>query len=134
MDVNGRQNVDDLLARMETVRGRIDQDAQAAKQSVEQMTDWRYLVRKNPLVAVALAATAGFLLVPKKKPEPKFTDEDLKKLSKEHTVIVTKEASASPGVIGAVAATAGAALTRAATSYLTAKVSEFSGFSQREDH
>jgi len=89
-------------------------------------------VRKNPLASVALAAVAGFLLVPKKRANPTFRPEDLEKLAKDHTVIVTKEASASPGLVGAVAAIAGAALTRAATNFLAAKVSEFSQLSERE--
>ncbi len=132
MHVNGRHNVDDLLARMETVRGRIDQEAQAAKQSVHEMTDWRHLVRKNPVASVALAALAGFLIVPKKRATPTFSPADLEKLAQEHTVIVTKEASVSPSWVGTLAAIAGAALTRAATNFLAAKVSEFSQLSERE--
>lgn len=133
MHVNGRQDMDNLLARMETVRGRIDHDAKAAKQSVHEMTDWRHLVKKNPLASVAIATLLGFLLVPKKRaPSPTFSPEDLEKLAKEHTVIVTKEASTSPGLAGTVAALAGAALTRAATNFLAAKVSELSRFSERE--
>ena len=62
MYVNGRlQNIDELLARMEAVRGRLDEDAQAAKQSVQHLSDWRNAVRKNPCVSVALVAAAGFL-------------------------------------------------------------------------
>jgi hypothetical protein len=90
-------------------------------------------VRKNPITTVAVAALAGFLLVPRKKPTPRsFTPDELKKLAKEHTVIVANEAKASPGFVGAVAAIAGAALTRAATNFLATKVSEFSKFSERE--
>ncbi len=134
MYVNGRQNIDEVLARMEVVRGRLDRDAQATKQSVQNMTDWRYIVRKNPLATVAIAAVAGFLLVPKKRqPAPALTSADIERLAKEHTVIVAKEASASPGLVGTVAAIAGAALTRAATNFLATKVSEFSKFSEREE-
>lgn len=134
MHVNGRHNMDDLLTRMEAVRGRLDQGAQAAKQSVREMTDWRYLVRKNPVISVALAAVAGFLLVPKKRgPARTFTPEELEQLAKEHTVIVTKESAPSAGLVGAVAAIAGAALTRAATNFLATKVSEFSRPHKREE-
>lgn len=134
MHINGRQNIDEVLARMEVVRGRLDRDAQATKQSVQNMTDWRYIVRKNPIATVAIAAVAGFLLVPKKRqPSPSITTADIERLAKEHTVIVTKESSASPGLVGTVAAIAGAALTRAATNFLATKVSEFSKFSEREE-
>ena len=132
MNVNGRHNIDELLARMEAVRGRLDQDARAAKQSVKEMTNWRTVVRKNPLASVAVAAVAGFLLVPKRKTHASFSSDELKQLAKEHTVIVAKEAAASPGLIGTVAAIAGAAIVRAATNFIANKVSEFSASSERE--
>lgn len=132
MQVNGRHNVDELLARMEEVRGRLDYDARAAKQSVQEMTDWRTVVRNHPLASVAFAAVAGFLLVPKKKTQPTFSSEDLKRLSKDHTIVVTKESAPSPGMIGTVTAIAGAALARAATSFIASKVSEFSVQRERE--
>lgn len=132
MQVNGRHNIDELLARMEAVRGRLDHDARAAKQSVQEMTDWRTVVRKNPLASVAIAAVAGFLLVPKKRAQPSFSAEELKRLAKDHTIIVTKESAASPGLIGTVTAIVGAALARTATSFIASKVSEFSVQSERE--
>jgi hypothetical protein len=133
MYVNGRrQNIDEILTRMEAVRGRLDEDAQAAKQSVQQLTDWRNAVRKNPLISVALAAAAGFLLVPKKQPAPMFSEEDLERLAREHTVIVAKESNATPGIIGTLAAVAGAALTKAASNYVATKLSDFSRLADRE--
>ena len=135
MYVNGRrQNIDELLARMEAVRGRLDEDAQAAKQSVHDLTDWRNAVRKNPWVSVALAAAAGFLLVPRKQPAPTFSKVDLEQLAREHKVIVAKEPSASPGLVGTLAAIAGAALTRAASNYVATKMSDFTHVAGREVH
>ncbi len=132
MQVNGRHNIEELLARMEAVRGRLDYDAHAAKQSVKEMTDWRTVVRKNAFASVAIAAIAGFLLVPKKKTQRSFSPEELKQLAKDHTVIVAKESAASPGLLGTVTAIAGAALARAATNFIANKVSEFSAMSERE--
>ncbi len=132
MQVNGRHNIDELLARMEAVRGRLDNDARAAKQSVHEMTDWRTIVRKNPLASVAIAAVFGFFIVPKRKSQSSFTSEELKQLAKDHTIIVAKESAASPGLIGTVTAIAGAAITRAATNFIASKVSEFSATSERE--
>jgi hypothetical protein len=132
MYVNGRrQNIDELLARMEAVRGRLDEDAQAAKQSVQELTDWRHAVRKNPLVSVAVAAAVGFLLVPRKQPAPTFSKADLEKLAREHKIIVAKD-SASPGIVGTIAAIAGAALTRSATNFVASKMSEFTRLADRE--
>jgi hypothetical protein len=125
MYVNGlRQDVDELLARMEAVRGRLHEDAQAAKHTVQELTDWRHAVRQNPLLAVGLAAAAGFLLVPKKQPAPTFSKADLEELARENKVIVAKEPTSSPGIVGAIAAVAGAALTRAASNFVASKVSE----------
>ena len=72
-----RQNADELLARMEAVRGRLDYDARVAKQSVQEMTDWRNAVRKNPLIAVGAAAVLGNLLVPKKQSIPTLKKSDV---------------------------------------------------------
>lgn len=133
MYVNGhRQDIDELLARMEAVRGRLDEDAQAAKHTVQELTDWRHAVRQNPLLAVGLAAAAGFLLVPKKQAAPTFSKADLAELTRNNKVIIAKEPTASPGLIGAIAAVAGAALTRAATNFVAAKVSEFTLQGNRE--
>jgi hypothetical protein len=132
MQVNGRHNIDELLERMEAVRARLDHDARAAKQSVQEMTDWRRVVRKNPLISVTVAAVAGFLLVPKKKTQPSFTSEELKQLAKDHSVIVAKESSASPGLISTVTAIASAALGRAATNYVAKKIGESSFLNERE--
>jgi hypothetical protein len=134
MYVNGRrQSIDELLARMEAVRGRLDEDAQAAKQSVQELADWRNLVRKNPFACVALAAAAGFLLVPSKAPAPTFSKKDLEQLARENKLIIAKEPQ-SPGIIGTIAAIAGAALTKAASSYVANKVSDFSRLADREVH
>jgi hypothetical protein len=125
MHVNGRQNIDELLSRMEAIRGRLDDDARAAQQSLHEMTDWRNVVRRHPLATMAAAAVVGYILVPKRVTQPQLTAEQIKQLSRAKTVIVTQEASAKPGLLGTFAAIAGAALTRAATSFITEKVSHF---------
>lgn len=134
MYVNGRrQSMDELLARMEAVRERLDQDAHAAKQSVQELTDWRNLVRKNPLASVAIAAAAGFLLVPSKPPAPTFSKKDLEQLARENKVIIAKD-PAAPGLLSTIAAMAGAALTKAASNYVANKVSDFSRLADHEAH
>jgi hypothetical protein len=125
MHVNGRQNIDELLSRMEAIRGRLDDDARAAQQSMHELTDWRNVVRRNTLATVAAAVVVGYLLVPKRATQPNLTAEQIKRLSSAETVIVSQEASAKPGLLGAFGAIAGAALTRAATNFLTEKVSLF---------
>jgi hypothetical protein len=126
MYVNGRrQDIDELLARMEAVRGRLDEDAQAAKHTVQELTDWRHVVRQNPFLAVSVAAAAGFLLVPKKPHTTIFSKADIEQLSKENKVIIAKETTASSGIAGTIAALTGAALTRAASNFVAAKMSEF---------
>jgi hypothetical protein len=133
MHVNGRrQNIDELLARMEAVRGRLDEDAQAAKQTVHELSDWRSVVRKHPLMAVGLAAAAGFLLVPRKRPAPTFSKQDLEQLARENKIVITQERQKSAGLVGTFAAVAGAALTRAATSYVSTKLSDFAANANRE--
>ncbi len=132
MHVNGRQNIDELLARMEALRGRLDQDAQAAKQSVQELTDWRNVVRKNPFAAVAIAAVAGYLLVPRKRTQSTLKPEDLEQLIKDHKIVIAKKATSSSGLAGTVTAFASAALARAASNYIVSKVNDFSRAPERE--
>lgn len=133
MHVNGRrQDIDEIMARMEAVRGRLNHDAKAAKQSVQEMTDWRNVVRKNPLACAAAAAVAGFLLVPQKPKPQGLTAKDIERLAKDHKVIVARESPSKPGFLGAIAAIAGAALTRTATSYVTNKVADLTRLNERE--
>jgi hypothetical protein len=125
MHVNGhRQNVNELLARMEAVRGRLDEDAQVAKQTVHELTDWRCVVRRHPLLTAGLAGLAGFLLVPKKQVVHKVSAEELEQLARENKIVIATESNSSPGVVSTLAAIAGAALTRAASNFVAAKLSE----------
>jgi hypothetical protein len=136
MYLNGRrQEIDELLARMAAVRSRLDEDAQATRKTVQELTDWRSIVRKNPLLATGLAAAAGFLLVSRKPAAPTFSKADLEVLARDNKIIIAKEPTASPGIVGTLAALAGAALTRAASNFVVAKMSEFSlQNSQQSDH
>jgi hypothetical protein len=72
-----------------------------------------------------VAAAAGFLLVPKKPHTTIFSKADIEQLSKENKVIIAKETTASSGIAGTIAALTGAALTRAASNFVAAKMSEF---------
>jgi ElaB/YqjD/DUF883 family membrane-anchored ribosome-binding protein len=133
MHVNGyRQDVNELLARMEAVRGRLDEDAQAAKQTVHDLTDWRQVVRKHPLLAVGLAGVAGFLLVPKKQSKHIVSKADLEQLARDNKIVISSESAASPNIVSTVAAIAGAALTRAASNFVAAKLSELNFLGDHE--
>lgn len=132
MHVNGRQNIDDLIARMEKVRGRLDRDAQAARQSVHEMTDWKNLVRKNPLTTMAVAVLAGYLLVPRKRNTTELKASDLERLARDHKIIVAKEAAPQATLMGTVTALAGAALARAATNFIVNKVTDLSQANEQE--
>ena len=57
-------------------------DAEQVAQSARAMTDWTFYVRKFPWATAALAAAAGFLLVPKKQQVVTPTPEQLAALAK----------------------------------------------------
>lgn len=135
MYVNGRrQHVDELLARMQAVRGRLDEDAQATKQTVHDLGDWRSVVRKHPLIAAGLAAAVGYLLVPKKPPAPTFSKKDLEALARENKIVFAQDRKASAGLTGTIAAIVGAALTRAASNFVASKLNEFAANGGHEGH
>ena len=60
--------IDALRERMHDLRGRIVAGSNDVATGARQLTDWRYLFRKMPWLALGGAAAVGFLLVPKKKP------------------------------------------------------------------
>ena len=56
-----------ISRRMAELRCALTGNVQAVSHSAHVMTDWTFYVRRFPWATVALAAVAGYLLVPKKK-------------------------------------------------------------------
>jgi hypothetical protein len=97
------------------------------------LSDWRSVVRKNPLITVGLAAVVGYLLVPKKQPAPTFSKRDLEQLARENKIVFAQDRKTSAGLTGTIAAIAGAAFTRAASNFVASKMNEFAASRENGD-
>jgi hypothetical protein len=122
MDMDNRPDVDQMLQRMATLRNRLNYDAQAAQETIRDLTDWRHLVRKAPWKCVGTALVAGYLLVPRQQVRRKLTGEELERLSDHRSLLVTSEDSASNTLMGTVWGLVGASLARAASNYMATRL------------
>ena len=60
-------HIEAITRRMAELRRALTGDVHAVSRSARVMTDWTFYVRRFPWATVAIAAVAGYLLVPKKK-------------------------------------------------------------------
>lgn len=109
---NGRLPEDDdspaddpevIKDRMAELRRGLRSDAVQIARSAQQATDWKFYVRKFPLVAAGVALAVGYVLVPPKgKQGPLLaTDEQLERMAKSGRLKVVAETPATekPGLM-----------------------------------
>ena len=74
---------DDIRQRMAELRRSLAYDVEDVSRGATAMTDPSYYVRRFPWAAVAIAAAAGYMLIPKKKelnqPDPETVAELVRK-------------------------------------------------------
>lgn len=58
---------DAIKRKMAEIRNELPVSADIARHRVQQLTDWKYHMSKRPLPFLAIAAAAGYLLVPSKR-------------------------------------------------------------------
>jgi hypothetical protein len=119
-----RSKPEEILARIDSVRGRLGDDVTSARSSVKELTDWRRVVQRFPWAAVGLAAAVGYLVVPKRRVEQTVDPKALEKMAKEHRVVVTPPAyePQQKGLGNAIVAVVAASLARAVVGYLGERV------------
>ncbi|WP_404305405.1 hypothetical protein [Neorhodopirellula lusitana] len=71
-----RKQSEAIRDRMQAIRNELPYDADAARARVQELTDWKYHMRKHPWPLLAAAAVAGYLLVPSKQPVRVTHDSD----------------------------------------------------------
>jgi hypothetical protein len=91
-----------IRRRMAELRRELECDVREVGRSARVMTDWTFYVRKFPLAVAAVAAAAGFMLIPKKKsvikPDPEMIAE-LVKQKKIRIEPVAKQSADKPGIM-----------------------------------
>jgi hypothetical protein len=104
---------DELLAlqnAMERTRQRLQDEVGEAVESARTLTDWKYHARKRPLGLLALAVSAGYILVPRRS-QPA-----------EHASISHARSQTSANIAGAVTGAIGNLLLRTAIDVLSREI------------
>lgn len=85
----------DLCQEMRRVRQQMDGEVHEIVENVRTLSDWRYHVKRHPWLLLAGAAVVGYLVVPKREPEPETVKLDaatLKELAREGGVVIKTDA------------------------------------------
>jgi hypothetical protein len=85
------QHIDEIQGQMRQIRVEMRDDVQGLVDNARKLWDWQYYVRTYPWACLAVAAAAGYLIVPSKvhviQPDPKALVE----LAKARQISVTAE-------------------------------------------
>jgi hypothetical protein len=77
------ESAEKVRRRMAELRRELECDVRQVSDSARIMTDWTFYVRRFPWAIAAIAAAAGFMLIPKRKqiikPDPEMLAELVKK-------------------------------------------------------
>jgi len=57
----------DIQRQMARIRHDMHVEVRGAVKGAQSLTDWRTLIRMNPWISLGIAATAGYLIVPKRR-------------------------------------------------------------------
>ncbi|QDT01837.1 hypothetical protein K227x_02060 [Rubripirellula lacrimiformis] len=106
-----------IRRRMSEIRSELPCDVDDARQRVRQLSDWKYHVAKRPLPVLAIAAVAGYLLMPAKRPVDRVV---IRREGDAEVAATPAKRSVVGGIVGAL----GTIAARQATAYATARISQ----------
>lgn len=114
---------DDLIERMNAIRNASERHVVRMHAEAERLVDWREHVRSQPLVAVGIAAAAGFFLVYRGRgnqaPQPRPQTDSRKTDQAEETATRSSIASGAMAFVGTMA---GNMLKQYAANYVKGKL------------
>ncbi len=113
-----RKQSEAIRQRMAEIRSDLPYDVDVARQSIHQITDWRYQFRQYPVVAIAAAVVIGYVVVPhaQRQKERVFVTS--------HGESVAETKAAKRGMLSGIVAAAATMALRSATSMLAQHVSQ----------
>ena len=86
------KEVENLRARMASIREDLGEDVEAVVEQARELTDWRNVVKKHPVLSITAAAAVGFLLVPKRLNVMSPSSHELEQLAKSNRLVVKPRA------------------------------------------
>jgi len=127
----------EVRQRLAELRCSLDEDVTQVSKSAHAMADWHYYPRRFPWMTFALAATAGYLLVPKRTEIISPDAETLAKLAKSDQLVVTRKPKAeatSDGLANYLIAMVSASVLRAGMAYLKNNINSLQSSRQQASH
>jgi hypothetical protein len=118
---------DTVRARMQGIRGDIDQGLEDVSASARRMVDWKHYVQTYPWVCLGTAAALGFLIVPKRStalPADLASPAELAKIGRE---VINSRPAAGRGWVDSLVATVVSVALREATAYVGRNAGRFLG-------
>jgi hypothetical protein len=114
---------EELRHQMAALRGSLGNDLEHTVAGLREMVDWRQLVRHHPWACLGAAAIAGFAVIPSKATFVVKADaSSISNLARGQGLHV-EGASPGSGAVGTIARMVGQMAVRAATAYVTRRIS-----------
>jgi len=118
MDIEGEE----LRIQMAALRGSLGNELEHTVAGLREMVDWRQLIRHHPWACLGAAALAGFAVIPTKSTFVVRAEAGSGADAARGRVVQLTGAGASSSAVGTIARMAGQMAVRAATAYLTRRI------------
>ena len=118
---------EDIRREMQLVRRRVRAEVSGVVDGARQLTDWRSYPQRFPWATLGVAAALAYTAVPKRQEVVRPDSDDLKKLVRDHKLLLEAKPASAPATKGAAAAllaTAGSAALRLGLSYASRRFSQ----------
>ena len=122
------QPADDIRRQMQSIRRDLADDMDHIAESTREMTEWQSYVKRYPWIALGVAASVGFAVVPKPVEVVRADPAELLKLAKRNKFVVeaNPQQSAKSSLAGALLSLAGTVALRGAMAYASQYFSNLS--------
>ncbi|MCA9136948.1 MAG: hypothetical protein KDB00_09315 [Planctomycetales bacterium] len=90
-----------IRRRMQKIRNELPYDADAARERVRQLTDWKYHVRKHPWPILVTAGVIGYMSIPAKN-QDRTTRKSGAGLTDDASAVPIDSPSAEKGLLGGI--------------------------------
>ncbi|WP_437207157.1 hypothetical protein [Planctomicrobium sp. SH664] len=120
MSTSDPQEVERICYRMQRIRGYLDNDVEGLIAHAQQLTDWRYYLKRYPWAIVSAATALGFLLIPRRQSLKKIVLDTgaAKELAAINEKLGSGASQAKPGLLQSLVMMAATTFLRSGVVYL----------------
>ncbi|TWT68944.1 hypothetical protein [Crateriforma conspicua] len=111
-----------IKRRMREIRTELPYDVDNARHQVQQLTDWRYYVRRFPVLTLATTAAVAYALVPRRKDASPSGTHHVATARNHHEPSSQSPNVPKKSILGGMAGAVGAIAMRQATRFAASKL------------